>query len=409
MFDSHTVRKDFPILNQNINGYPLAYLDNAASSQKPRVVIETIQRYYERDNANVHRGIHTLSERATALYEKTREITQQFIHARYKEEIVFVKSATDGLNQTALLLADNVLQHGDTILLTVSEHHSNIVPWQLLAKKRGYKLLYIPVDDEGNFQLDTFEKLITENVKVLTFQHISNVTGIIHPIEKMIQKAKEYGVYTVIDACQSAPHYMLDVQHLDCDFLTFSSHKMLGPTGFGILYGKKELLERFEPIFGGGDMISEVHLDYSSWNQLPYKFEPGTPHIAGSVGFGAAIEYLQKIGLENIHQHEKMITQYTFDKLQEIPRVHIIGPHSTDHKIGVVPFTIEGIHPHDIAQVLDQYGVAIRVGHHCAQLLHKSLKLTSPASARASFYLYTTKEEIDQFIDALHKVIKMFS
>jgi cysteine desulfurase/selenocysteine lyase len=407
MFDVHQIRKDFPVFNQKINGYPLAYLDNAASSQKPSQVVKTMCDYYKNDNANVHRGIHTLSERATEEYEQTREIVRSFINASSIEEIIFVKGATDGLNQAALLLADNVLQKGDTILLTLSEHHSNIVPWQLLAKRRGYNLSYVPLDSEGHYDLEAFQKLITEKVKVLALQHISNVTGIVHPIESMIKKAKELGIYTVVDACQSAPHYTLDVQKMDCDFLTFSSHKMLGPTGFGILYGRRELLEKFEPVFGGGDMISEVNKDYSTWNQLPYKYEPGTPHIAGSVGLGAAITYLEKIGMGNIHEHEMMITEYTLQKLQEIPQVHIIGPKTTKDKIGVVPFTIEGIHPHDIAQVLDQYGVAIRVGHHCAQLLHKSLSL--PASARASFYLYTTKEEIDQFIDALHQVIKMFS
>jgi cysteine desulfurase/selenocysteine lyase len=407
MFDVHQIRKDFPVFNQKINGYPLAYLDNAASSQKPSQVVKTMCDYYKNDNANVHRGIHTLSERATEEYEQTREIVRSFINASSIEEIIFVKGATDGLNQAALLLADNVLQKGDTILLTLSEHHSNIVPWQLLAKRRGYNLSYVPLDSEGHYDLEAFQKLIIEKVKVLALQHISNVTGIVHPIESMIKKAKELGIYTVVDACQSAPHHKIDVQTLGCDFLTFSSHKMLGPTGFGILYGRRELLEKFEPVFGGGDMISEVNKDYSTWNQLPYKYEPGTPHIAGSVGLGAAITYLEKIGMGNIHEHEMMITEYTLQKLQEIPQVHIIGPKTTKDKIGVVPFTIEGIHPHDIAQVLDQYGVAIRVGHHCAQLLHKSLSL--PASARASFYLYTTKEEIDQFIDALHQVIKMFS
>jgi len=407
MFDVYQIRKDFPLLHQQVNGHPLAYLDNAASSQKPRQVIEAIHTYYSNNHANVHRGIHTLSERATEQYEHTRELVRSFIHAASVEEIIFVKGATDGLNQAALLLADNVLQTGDTILLTLSEHHSNIVPWQLLAKRRGYHLSYIPLDNQGHYDLEAFEKLITQNVKVLALQHISNVTGIVHPIDSMIKKAKELGIYTVVDACQSAPHYQIDVQTLGCDFLTFSSHKMLGPTGFGILYGRRELLEKFEPVFGGGDMISEVKKEYSTWNQLPYKYEPGTPHIAGSVGFGAAITYLENIGMEQIQKHEQMITAYALQKLQEIPQLHIIGPKSTTDKVGVIPFIIEGVHSHDVAQVLDSYGVAIRVGHHCAQLLHQALQIQD--TARASFCLYTTKEEVDQLINAIHQVITMFS
>ena len=408
MFDATLIKQDFPILQQQINRYPLAYLDSAASSQKPSIVIDAITKYYTSYNANVHRGIHTLSELATTAYEKTRELVAQFIHSPGIENIIFTKGATEGLNIAARLLSENVLQPEDTVLLSLSEHHSNIVPWQLLAKRYGYSIDYIPVTSDGHFDMEVFEKIITtKRVKVVAIQHVSNVTGIIHPIEQMIQKAKQQGCYTVVDACQSAPHIPINVQTLDCDFLAFSSHKMLGPTGFGILYGRKELLEQYEPLFGGGDMISEVLASHSTWNTLPYKFEPGTPHMAGSIGFGKAIEYLNNLGMEQIMKHEIAITEYALRQLSEIKQLTVIGPVSTEDKIGVIPFTIKNIHPHDIAQILDQYGVAIRVGHHCAQLLHRSLCLN--ATARISTYLYTTKEDIDQCVQALHKVISMFA
>ncbi len=401
MLDPHEIKKDFPLLN----GSPLVYLDNGATSQKPQVVLDAMNEYYTKNNANVHRGLYALSEKATAEYEGARKVIADFIQAE-AEEVIFQKGATEGLNHVARLLAENVLKKGDTILLSVSEHHSNIVPWQMVAKKHELKLSFLPVTDEGRFDLNVFEQEISK-AKVLSVQYVSNVTGVIHPVAKMIQTAKKYGVITILDACQAAPHMALDVKKLDCDFLVFSAHKMLGPTGFGVLYGKKEWLEKLEPVFGGGDMIKEVHQEYSTWNDLPWKFEPGTPPIAEAIGTKAAVQYLQNVGWENLHEAEQKLTAYTLEKLAEIPQVRIIGPKDMKDRIGVISFTIANIHPHDIAQVLDQHNVAIRAGHHCAQPLMEFFNV--PATARMSLYLYNTQEDVDRCVAAIRAVIKLFN
>lgn len=405
MFDAKKIKQDFPILRQKIHGHPFAYLDNAATSQKPKQIIESITKYYEEYNANVHRGLYQISEKATQEYENSREVIARFIGADSKE-IIFEKSATAALNHIARLLSENYLKPGDTIALSVAEHHSNIVPWQIVAKKYGYKLVFLDVDPEGRIDLVSLDKVF-QDVKVVSVQYVSNVTGVIQPVAEIMQKAKEKGALVILDACQAAPHLTLNVKTLDCDFLVFSSHKMLGPTGFGVLYGKEKWLSKFEPVFGGGDMILEVHQDYFTTNELPWKFEPGTQHISGAIGTRAAIEYLEKVNRAEMMQHEKSLTEYALNKIGEVPGLAVVGPKSTEQRIGAISFTLAGIHPHDIASVLDQHGVAIRAGHHCAQPLMEFFVL--PATARISLYLYNTEEDIDQAVVGLQAAVKMFS
>ncbi|EID45623.1 cysteine desulfurase [Parageobacillus thermoglucosidasius] len=397
------IRRLFPILDQKVNGKPLVYLDNAATSQKPLSVIETLDRYYREYNSNVHRGVHTLGTKATDAYEGAREKVRRFINAKSTQEIIFTRGTTAALNMVATSYGRANLQEGDEIVITYMEHHSNLIPWQQAAKQTGATLKYIPLQADGTIDMKDVEATVTENTKIVAVAHVSNVLGTINPIKEIARVAHQRGAVIVVDAAQSAPHMKIDVQDLDCDFLAFSGHKMCGPTGIGVLYGKRELLEKMEPVEFGGEMIDFVDLYESTWKELPWKFEGGTPIIAGAVGLGAAIDFLEDIGLDHIAAHEQELAQYALERLSAIKGLAIYGP---KHRGGLVTFNIEGVHPHDVATVLDAEGIAIRAGHHCAQPLMKWLNVT--ATARASFYLYNTKEEIDQFVDALQKAKEYF-
>lgn len=397
------IRQLFPILDQKVNGKPLVYLDNAATSQKPLSVIETLDRYYREYNSNVHRGVHTLGTKATDAYEGAREKVRRFINAKSTQEIIFTRGTTAALNMVATSYGRANLQEGDEIVITYMEHHSNLIPWQQAAKQTGATLKYIPLQADGTIDMKDVEATVTENTKIVAVAHVSNVLGTINPIKEIARVAHQRGAVIVVDAAQSAPHMKIDVQDLDCDFLAFSGHKMCGPTGIGVLYGKRELLEKMEPVEFGGEMIDFVDLYESTWKELPWKFEGGTPIIAGAVGLGAAIDFLEDIGLDHIAAHEQELAQYALERLSAIKGLAIYGP---KHRGGLVTFNIEGVHPHDVATVLDAEGIAIRAGHHCAQPLMKWLNVT--ATARASFYLYNTKEEIDQFVDALQKAKEYF-
>ncbi|MBA3868182.1 MAG: cysteine desulfurase [Anaerolineae bacterium] len=406
-YDVEAVRSDFPILRQmHSDNVPLVYLDNAATSQKPASVIEAIDTYYREYNANVHRGIHKLSEQATSAYEEARLKVRKFINAASKREILFTRGTTESINLVAQTWGRANLKAGDVVISTVMEHHSNIVPWQILAAEKGFTIRYVPVLPDGTLDLDYLgEVLSKEPVKLVTLMHVSNVLGTINPIEDVIAKAHKVGALVLVDGAQSVPHMTIDVQALDVDFFAFSGHKMLGPTGSGVLYGKRALLEAMPPWMGGGDMISSVKLTGSTWNDLPYKFEAGTPAIAEAIGLGYAIDYLTQIGLANIHQHERDIIGYALDRLREVPGLTVYGP-TADQKGAVAAFTVEGIHAHDIAQLLDSEGIAVRAGHHCAMPLHEHLHVN--ATARASFYLYNTPAEVDALITALHNARKTF-
>lgn len=408
-FDIDKIRADFPILHQKHHAdVPLIYFDNAASSQKPVKVIEGLNAYYRENNANVHRGIHKLSEAATEAYESARKKVQKFINAKSRREVIFTRGTTESINLVAQTWGRANLSVGDVVLSTVMEHHSNIVPWQMLAAEKHFTLKFIPTLPDGTLDLIIYEQLLRENsVKLVTVVHSSNVLGTINPIADMAQMAHEYGALLLADGAQSVPHLPVDLQALDVDFFAFSSHKMVGPTGIGVLYGKRDLLDAMPPWMGGGDMISKVTLDGSTWNDLPYKFEAGTPSIAEAIGLGYAVDYLSAIGMEKIHQHEQMMIGYALERLAEVPGVTVYGP-SAEKKGAVAAFTVDGIHAHDVAQVLDSYGVAVRAGHHCAMPLHDDI-LHVPATSRASFYLYNTPQEIDVFIDALYKVKKTFT
>lgn len=402
-YDVDVVRADFPILHQpHHDDVPLVYLDNAATSQKPASVIEAMDRYYREYNANVHRGIHRLSEEATAAYEGARAKIRRFINARSKREIVFTRGTTEGINLVAQTWGRANLQAGDVVLSTQMEHHSNIVPWQLLAAEKGIRLRYVPVLPDGTLDMDAFAAILRdEPVRLVTVMHVSNVLGTINPIAEMARQAHDAGALMLVDAAQSVPHLPIDVQALDADFLVFSGHKMLGPTGCGVLYGKYALLDAMPPWLGGGDMIASVTLDGSTWNELPYKFEAGTPPIAEFIGLGCAVEYLTALGLERIRQHECALGAYAAGRLAELPGVTLYGP-DTQHKGAVATFTVQGIHTHDVAQLLDEQGIAVRVGHHCAMPLHQCLGI--PASVRASFSLYNTFAEVDALVDGLQRV-----
>lgn len=406
MLNVEKIRADFPVLDVEAHpGKPLIYLDSAATSQKPTAVIAAMNDYYRGYNANVHRGIHRLSEDATAAYEGARERIAKFINAPSSEQVIYVRNTTEALNLVALTWGRANISAGDEILLTQMEHHSNIVPWQMLAQEKQAQVRYIPFTAEGTLDLTDLDNLINERTKIVSFAGMSNVFGTINPARELITAAQAVGAITVIDAAQTVPHMAVDVQALDCDFLAFSGHKMCGPTGIGILYGKRERLESMPPFMGGGDMIRRVRLEGSTWNDLPWKFEAGTPSIAEGIGLGAAVDYLNSVGMDAIHAHEQFITGYALEALSEINGLRLLGPPAVQ-KGGVAAFTLEGIHPHDIAQLLDQDGIAVRAGHHCAMPLHEIMSI--PASARASFYLYTTTEEIDKLVAGLRRVQKVF-
>ncbi len=405
-FDVAKLRADFPILQREARpGVPLAYLDSTATAQKPLAVIQAMDDYYRRSNANIHRGVHTLAEEATALYEGAREKIAKFINAPASKQVIYTRNTTESINLVAYSWARANLKAGDLVILTEMEHHSNLVPWHILEMERGIRLEFIPVTETGLLDLDGYKKLLEQGPKLVSFTHMSNVLGTINPAVDIIRLARQAGALTLVDGAQSVPHFAVDVQALDVDFLAFSAHKMCGPTGVGVLYGKASLLEAMPPFLGGGDMIREVKLRSFKPNALPHKFEAGTPAIAEVVGFGAACDYLTSIGMDNIAAHEHEITEYALERLEEIPGVKVFGPGIQD-KGGVAAFTLEGVHPHDVAQILDQDGVAVRAGHHCAQPLHEKFHI--PATSRASFYLYSTKEEVDKLVDGIYKVKKYF-
>ncbi|MGG3833039.1 cysteine desulfurase [Geobacillus thermocatenulatus] len=400
----NNIRALFPILHQDVNGHPLVYFDSAATSQKPLPVIEALDRYYREYNSNVHRGVHTLGTKATDAYEGAREKVRRFLNAQSAQEIIFTRGTTASLNLVASSYGRANVKEGDEIVITHMEHHSNLIPWQQLAKQTGATLKYIPLQEDGTIDLRDVEETVTEAAKIVAIAHVSNVLGTINPVREIARIAHERGAVVVVDAAQSAPHMKVDVQELDCDFLALSGHKMCGPTGIGVLYGKKKWLEQMEPVEFGGEMIDFVELYDSTWKELPWKFEGGTPIIAGAIGLGAAIDFLEQIGLDAISAHEHELAQYALERLADIDGVTVYGP---KERAGLVTFNIDGVHPHDVATVLDAEGIAIRAGHHCAQPLMKWLGVT--ATARASFYLYNTKEEIDRFIAALQKAKEYFS
>lgn len=405
--NTNEIKQLFPILNQEVNGHPLVYLDSAATSQKPIQVIDAITNYYRQDNSNVHRGVHTLGTRATDAYEGAREKIRKFINAKSIEEIVYTRGTTTALNLVASSYGNANLKEGDEIVITYMEHHSNLIPWQQVAKNTGATLKYFPLQEDGTLSLDDVRATITPNTKLVAVTMVSNVLGVMNPIKEIAKIAHENGAVMVVDAAQGAPHLNIDVQDLDCDFLGFSGHKMCGPTGIGVLYGKKQLLENMEPIEFGGEMIDFVGLYESSWKELPWKFEGGTPIIAGAIGLGAAIDFLQEIGLDNILEHEHKLAAYTLEKMSTIEGISIYGPKDAEKRAGVVTFNLSDVHPHDVATVLDAEGIAVRAGHHCAQPLMKWLDVS--ATARASFYLYNTEEDIDRLVEGLVKTKEYFS
>ncbi|AKO94590.1 cysteine desulfurase [Priestia filamentosa] len=400
----HDIREQFPILHQEVNGNPLVYLDSAATSQKPLKVIEAVDKYYREYNSNVHRGVHTLGTRATDGYEGAREKVRKFINASSTEEVIFTRGTTTALNTIAASYGRANVGEGDEIVITYMEHHSNIIPWQQVAKATGATLKYIPLTDDGSLDLEEVRNTVTSNTKIVAVMHVSNVLGTINPVKEIARIAHENEAVMVVDGAQSAPHMKVDVQDLDCDFYAFSGHKMGGPTGIGVLYGKKALLEKMEPVEFGGEMIDFVNLYDSTWKELPWKFEGGTPIIAGAIGLGAAIDFLEDVGLDNIAAHEHKLAQYALEKLSTVEGITIYGP---KERAGVVTFNLDEVHPHDVATVLDAEGIAVRAGHHCAQPLMKYLNVS--ATARASFYLYNTEEEIDRFVSSLIKTKEYFT
>lgn len=401
--DIRAIREQFPVLDQEVNGHPLVYLDSSATSQKPISVIEAVDDYYRHHNSNVHRGVHTLGTRATDLYEGARDKVRRFINAESTAEIIFNRGTTTALNTVASSYAYANLSEGDEIVLTYMEHHSNIIPWQQAAKATGATLKYIPLQEDGTITIKDAKETITNNTKIVAIAHVSNVLGTINPVKEVAKIAHEHGAVIVVDGAQGAPHLKVDVQDLDCDFYAFSGHKMCAPTGIGVLYGKKHLLDSMEPIEFGGEMIDFVGLYDSTWKELPWKFEGGTPIIAGAVGLGAAIDFLNDVGLDAIHEHEEQLAKHALESLRTIDGISIYGPET---RAGLVTFNLNDVHPHDTATVLDAEGIAVRAGHHCAQPLMKWLDVT--ATARASFYLYNTEEEIDRLVDGLRKAKEYF-
>jgi cysteine desulfurase/selenocysteine lyase len=403
--DFLNLRKDFPILSTVMNGYPLVYLDNAATTQKPRVVIDALTNYYTTTNANIHRGVHQLSQNATEQYEAVRETVRAFINARQVSEIIFVRGATEGINLVAQSLGRIRLTPGDEVVITAMEHHSNIVPWQMVCAQHGARLRVAPMNDAGELLWDEYESLLNEKTKITAFTQISNALGTINPVERMVEAARKVGAITLVDGAQSAPHTSVDVQKMGCDFFVFSGHKIYAPTGIGVLYGRRELLEEMPPYQGGGDMISYVTFEKTAYNELPYKFEAGTPNIAGTIGLGAALNYVTAIGLDRIAAHESELLAYGTSRLQDIDGLTIIG--TAAQKAGVLSFILKGVHPHDIGTIMDERGIAIRTGHHCAQPVMDRYEI--PATARASLGLYNTKEEIDALAEGIRKVFEVFT
>ncbi|MFB3236616.1 cysteine desulfurase [Staphylococcus pseudintermedius] len=401
-----TIIKDFPILEQQVNGKRLAYLDSTATSQKPKQVIDALSDYYERYNSNVHRGVHTLGSLATDGYEGARETVRRFIHAKYFEEIIFTRGTTAAINMIAHSYGDANVGEGDEIVVTQMEHHANLVPWQQLAKRQGATLKFIPMAEDGTITLEAVRETVSERTKIVAIAHVSNVLGTINDIKAIAEIAHEHGAIISVDGAQSVPHMKVDVQDLNVDFYSFSGHKMLGPTGIGVLYGKREHLNQMEPTEYGGDMIDFVDLYDSTWTDLPTKFEAGTPLIAQAIGLQAAIEYIESIGFDAIHEHEQALTTYAYEQMSQIEGIDIYGP-SKDKRAGIITFNLKDVHPHDVATALDTEGVAVRAGHHCAQPLMKWLNVSS--TARASFYIYNTKEDIDQLVEGLKQTKEFFS
>ena len=405
--NAREIRQMFPILDQEVNGKPLVYLDSAATSQKPVPVIEAIDKYYREYNSNVHRGVHTLGTRATDGYEGAREKVRKFINAKSTEEVIFTRGTTTSINTVAASYGRANLSEGDEIVISYMEHHSNIIPWQQVAKQTGATLKYLPLQEDGTISLEDVRTTVTADTKIVSIMQVSNVLGVMNPIKEIAKIAHENGAIMVVDGAQSAPHMKIDVQDLDCDFLAFSGHKMCGPTGIGVLYGKKRHLEKMEPVEFGGEMIDFVGLYESTWKELPWKFEGGTPIIAGAIGLGAAIDFLEQIGLDEIEAYEHKLAAYAMEKMSAIDGMTIYGPKEASKRAGLVTFNIDDVHPHDVATVLDAEGIAVRAGHHCAQPLMKWLKVS--ATARASFYLYNTEEDIDKLVSGLVKTKEYFS
>ena len=402
--DPETVRGDFPILQQTVYGKPLVYLDNAATSQKPQAVIDAMANYYSMDNSNIHRGVHLLSERATRAYEETREKVRRFINAAETKEIIFTRGTTEAINLVATSYGRANVKTGDEVLISAMEHHSNIVPWQILCDEKGARLRVAPINDDGELILEEFEKLVSEKTKLVSVVHVSNALGTINPIRAIVEIAHRHGARVLIDGAQAAPHVKLDVQELDCDFYAFSGHKVYGPTGIGVLYGKADLLDAMPPYQGGGDMIASVTFEKTTYNTLPYKFEAGTPNIAGTIGLGAAIDYVDQVGIERIARHEHELLEYGTQALSGIAGLRLIG--TANDKAGVLSFVLDSVHPHDVGTILDREGIAIRTGHHCAMPLMARFGI--PATARASLGLYNTRDEIDKLVEGIHKVKEVF-
>jgi len=403
--DWGAIREDFPILREMAHGYPLIYFDSAATSQKPRAVIDTLRRYYEHENANVHRGLHTLSSRATEAYEKSRQRVAEYIGAASADEIVFTRGTTESINLVAQAWGGKFIREGDVILLTEMEHHSNLVPWQLLAERTGAELSFVPVRDDGTLGLDQLSSLLTPDVKLFAFTHISNSLGTINPVAELCEKAHAVGALTLVDAAQSAGHLPINVQELGCDFLAFSGHKMCGPTGIGVLYGRAEILDSMPPWHGGGEMIVSVRLEKSMFKKAPHRFEAGTPNIAGAIGLAAAIDYLEQIGRPLIFEHDTQLARYAAERFTELPGMRILGP--TEERGALVGFVMDAAHPHDLTTFADQYGLALRGGHHCNQPLMRRFGVSG--TTRASFYFYNTTHEIDRMIEILHAAVRFFS
>ncbi|MDR2277062.1 MAG: cysteine desulfurase [Vagococcus sp.] len=401
------IKNDFPILFQEVNDEPLVYLDNAATSQKPKQVIDSLVHYYEHGNANVHRGVHTLAERATSSYEASREKVRNFINAKSTKEVLFTRGTTTAINWLSRSFGDANVSGGDEILISQMEHHSNIVTWQELAKRQNATLVYVDLTDEGELDIEDFKKKLSHKTKIVSLAHASNVLGVVNPIKELTELVHEVGAVMVVDGAQAAPHMSVDVQELDADFYAFSGHKMCGPTGIGVLYGKQNLLEKMEPIEFGGEMIDFVYHDHSTWTELPWKFEAGTPNIAGAIALGSAIDYLTEIGMDNIHQHEQELVEYVFPKLKAIEGLTIYGPQDPKKHTGVIAFNIDGVHPHDTSTALDMEGVAVRAGHHCVQPLLTYLGVQS--TARASFYFYNTKKDADRLVEAIIATKEFFT
>lgn len=405
MVENSEIRQEFPILGQLVNDEPLVYLDSAATTQKPQFILDKISQYYSQDNANVHRGVHTLAERATREFEEARQKIARFINSKSEKEIIFTRGATTSLNWVAKF-AEEILTEDDDVIISILEHHSNLIPWQEACRKTGANLKYIYLKD-GEIDLDELDNLLSPKTKFVSLAHISNVTGSKAPIKQIAQKVHQNAAYLVVDGAQSVPHMKIDVQDLDCDFLAFSGHKMLGPTGIGVLYGKAELLNQMSPIEFGGEMIDFVYEQESTWKELPWKLEAGTPNIAGAITLGYAIDYLTSYGMENLEQHEHELMAYTLPKLLKMEGITVYGSHQVEKHFSVITFNLDGIHPHDVAMALDFEGIAVRAGHHCTQPLHRYLG--ESATVRASFYLYNTKEDCDKFLEALVKVKEFFN